>query len=512
MTIPTPAVRAVSALVVGAALYLALLLARFFFPPYIPRFRLEGVFVLLIAAAVLAVFLRNVNERRGLAAGTPPGWQSVLGAGLILLLLAGLLYGSVLPIGLLSDDFDLVASARRGQWIYGNDTAFARPLVPLVWSLLLSFPGAERLLHGLAIALHGLNALLVVVLATRWRMPREQAQAAGVLFVLWPGLTEAIVWVSGTHDVMMTTCVLVSLICLLRADEHAGWAAGAVAAAMLALGAKETAIVTPLLGWGVWWASTPRPRGTRPIWALGLMTAAAMAFALFRLSAPTPDGFTRDVSQYFLKQLLLDPYAALGAPWSTDWVRAHRSAGLQRAWLIVALVAVAALTWRRETPAFRRAIVAGGWVFLAVVPVWSYFHVAANLEGGRYLYLPAAGFALLLAVLGGGTARLLPGYLRVPALGSIVVALAVPPAVAIPDEVIRWHEAANVRDAIVREAVAHPSLASCGSFLAAGQADNVRGAYVFRNGLAEALGRTGASGARCAIEWNGERLTLGPTP
>jgi hypothetical protein len=512
-TINTFSARAASALAVVAAVYLALLLYRFFYPPYIERFRLESVFMIFVASGFSAMLLRTKSVRRGLAASRFVTARAMAGAGAVFLLLALLLYAPALGVGLLSDDWVVADLTARGQWIYGLDAAFARPVLPAVWSVLLSLPDPAFALHAANIVLHALNALLLVALASRWRMTREQAFAAGMLFVLWPGLGEAIVWTSGMHDVLMTTFVLGALICVLRADEEAAWAAGAVIFALLAMGTKETGVIVPVLGLGLWWSSTPRPRGRRPLAVLAIVTGLALVFAAYRLAAGVPEGFNREVSRYFLKQLLVEPFAALGAPWSVEWVRENPLVAFERACLIVALALVAALSWRRDAPGLRRTVAAAAWVLVGILPVYSLFHVAANLEGGRYLYLPAAGFALLLAALGGAAVRLVPGYLSAPTLGTLVVALAVPSAAAIPFEVMRWQEAARARDAILSEARSTPSLDACASFQALERANEIKGAFVFRNGLVQALGRDPAApGPRCTVSWDGEELTVTPAP
>lgn len=505
--------RAVLALALAGGIYVSALLVRFFYPPHVERFRLESGFMIFVAAAVALVLVRPGGVRQGLSAARPVGSSTASAAGGVFIGFTLLLYWPALGVGLLSDDFVIADFAVRGQWVYGLDVAYARPVVPALWSVLLAMPASETVLHAANLALHAFNAMLVVILAGRWRMTRDQALAAGMLFVMWPGLTEAIVWTSGMHDVLMTTFVLAALIAVLRADEHPVWAAGAVGLALLAMSSKETGVVVPVLGWGLWLAAAPRPRGSRPMLTLAAVTLVAVIFAIVRLAAVVPEGYDREVSRYFLKQLLVDPYAVLGAPWSRDWARANPFVGLERALVIVALILVAALSWRRQSPGLRRAIASGAWVVIAVLPVYSMFHVAANLEGSRYVYLPAAGFALLLASLVGAAARAVPGYLAAPTIGVLVVVLAGPSAAAIPDEVGRWHAAARTRDLVLAGLRSHPAAAECSSFQAEGPADNVDGAFVFRNGLSQALGHDPDKlGPECAVEWDGESAKIGRLP
>jgi hypothetical protein len=71
-----------------------------------------------------------------------------------------------------------------------------------------------------------------------------------------------------------------------------------------------------------------------------------------------------------------------------------------------------------------------------------------------------------------------------------------------------WQQAGQLRDRVLHAAAANERLRSCSDVAIADAPDNVRGAYVFRNGLAEAfssrLGITvvgSPSNARCAFRW-----------
>src|SRR5690606_34667973 len=75
------------------------------------------------------------------------------------------------------------------------------------------------------------------------------------------------------------------------------------------------------------------------------------------------------------------------------------------------------------------------------------------------------------------------------------------------DRVGHWIAAAVQRDAALASAVAAAS--GCDPVFLDGRPDNVRGAYVFRNGLPEALAARGVVAtdtpgkAECVLEWNG---------
>jgi hypothetical protein len=543
------AVRVVTWLALAAAMYLAVLLHRYFLMPGFPRFRVETIWMWFLALGLLAVTLRRGAERRPTstqARGASPAferWQLiVLGASFMVIAFA--LYGSAIRVGLLSDDFVLADWSRRREWVHAAETGFVRPLVPMFWALLSFMPlRFEVSLHTANICLHAANALLVVMTGTRIGLQRVEAIAAGVLFVTASGLTEAIVWASGMQDVLMTTLALVSLVALLDIDREervsrSGPASrfwlvvAAVLSSAMALGVKETAVIVPVLGWLIAWASPQGiGRATRRS-ALAAATAVAALYVIVRVVAGVPAEYGEGVSRYFAKQLIVEPFATLGAPSSAAWLARHPASAFARSLVIVGLIAAGISVWGRRDPAFRRAVVFAAWVLLAVLPVFSLFYVSPTLEGSRYVYLSSAGFALLLATLIGTAARLLgvrvgsergqsgvrvgsdspklsPGSLRfLPSIivAALVGAIAMPSVSAVGPELRRWTEAASLRDRILESYIGIMSSARCRSVVTEGLADNIDGAYVLRNGFAQAVTRralmaSGAEEFRCRISW-----------
>lgn len=500
------AARASSSVAIAAAAYAAVLLARYFYPPYIPRYRIESVLMIFVAAGAAASWARTPVRR---VEEAPIARFTVAHLALIAGLFAGatfFMYRSALDVGLLSDDFVLADWARRRQWVHIAETGFVRPMGPLFWAALAYLPADfDRTVHAANLLLHALNAALVVALGGRLRLRREEALAAGVLFLTFPALTEAVVWASGVQDVLMTTLALVAVLAALRAGDSIEWAGAAVGATALALAVKETSVVVPALVGIVSWASVPGRR--RQHGTLAAMAAVVVVYAVYRVSAGIPAAYGQGVSRYFLKQLIVEPFATLGAPWSATWMRAHPLQSVVRALLILAPLAARFTAWRRDAAGLRRAATAAAWVLLAVLPVFSLFHVAPDLQGARYLYLPAVGFSVLLAVLAGEVAATLPHRSAAPAFAAALLALVLPSFAAVRSEAMRWNAAARVRDQILAT-LDSQSLSRCGSLAAEGLADNVEGAYVFRNGLSEAAaGRVGGaagpsdSQGRCRVIW-----------
>jgi hypothetical protein len=544
--------RALSVPVIGLGAYLAFLLTRYFYPPHVPRFRVESLFMWFVAAGVAATCLRPSRGLQQEAPGASPGdAASITGpsvqrrtftAGCYAAIAASfaaiafLEYGSALWIGLLSDDFVLAGWAAKREWVHLAETGFVRPLVPLFWAALSFVPGPlDVTLHATNVLLHAMNAVLIVALAVRLGMGRFESLVAGLLFLTLPALTEAVVWCSGMQDVLMTTLSLSAILAATAvglASERPRVARGraralsepartgvcvllAVGLAALALGVKETAVVIPALAGAAVWAVPPGLKRGIPLRTLAGMTLVALLYAIYRVASRVPATYGQGVSRYLAKQLIVEPFATLGEPWSAVWMQAHPFAALVRAFVIVGLLIAGFVSWRRGDAAFRRATALAAWVFLAVLPVLSLFHVSPTLEGSRYVYLPAVGFAMLLASLMGATARTASRNSAPVLIGALFLVFVAPTVRPLGAEIGRWNEAARLRDAILGQVAEDADLARCRSFTAAALVDNVEGAYVFRNGLDEALGARRGAGStgreptdRCRVSWQGDRVVV----
>jgi hypothetical protein len=518
----------VLAIVLGA--YLAFLLMRYFYPPHIPRFRVESVFMWFVAIGVVATCLRPSSGRDEESSAGPP-WTAWHYAGIATFFaaIALLEYGSALRVGLLSDDFVLADWAKRRDWVHLAETGFLRPVVPFFWTALSFVPARLDLtLHATNVLLHALNAVLIVALGVRLGMGRFQSLVAGLLFLTSPALSEAVVWCSGMQDVLMTTLGLSAILAAtavgtvserpassVRVMSDAAPAGGrallAVSLAALALGVKETAVVIPGLAGVAAWAAPPGLKRGIHQWTLAAMTLVAILYAIYRVTSHIPSTYGQGVSWYFAKQLTVGPFATLAEPWSAVWMEAHPFTSLIRAIVIVGLLTAAFLSWRRGEAVFRRAAALAAWVLLGVLPVFSLFHVSPTLEGSRYVYLPAVGFAMLLASLMGALARTMSRDSAPALVGVLFLVFAVPSARALGAEIGRWNDAARLRDAILDHVAENADLARCRSFTTAALADNIEGAYVFRNGLDQALAArragastSGAPTARCQLSWLGD--------
>lgn len=372
------------------------------------------------------------------AAARAASWAFVAALGVALAL-----YLPALAVGLLADDFVLLARAHEGR--YFARQPLDRPLPLLIlrglgWAAL----DGPVLLHALNLALHGLNGWLVREVARRWGQGPWRATAAAALFLLFPGSVEPVAWIASLQDLLATTACLAFVV--LVADGRQAWR-DALALVLLLLGllTKEIALVAPLLAVVVMARQGLADVGRRRVLWLGAGLSAA--FAAWRLFGVGLDPeFQVGLSAYRLKELLSRPFAALAAPWADCLGRVPLRIGLSIA-TSAGLLAIFAAGFWRGAESFARALTAGLWICLSVAPLYAYFYVGPDLRNGRYLYLASVGWAVLLAdmlaVVAGRATRLAAVALLSAVLGVY--------ALTTRTYVGWWQDAALARDRALAE-------------------------------------------------------------
>jgi tetratricopeptide (TPR) repeat protein len=290
-----------------------------------------------------------------------------------------------------------------------------RPLVILTYF-------GDRLLWGLEpfgfhltnLALHLANAFLLLLLLGRLLAgtgaPRSPGAfvpfAAALLFGLHPALMEAVQIPAFREDPLgLLFTLLFLLLSLVRGA--AGWFALPVLA--LGLLAKESAAAAPLLLALVWICfPAARPGGVSGELRLLAALVVAGAFALMWASVGTLQALDTDWNGLSLRY----PFNVLTAPWlfaralrvlgALDPLTADHLAGpvlgaadprfvagVGAVGLVLALIAAL----RRRAPA---AALGCGWLLIGFLPV-SNLVPLHNPFAERYLYVPAAGFSMLVA-------------------------------------------------------------------------------------------------------------------
>lgn len=505
--------RRVSAFVAGALVLAlgvrALHLAILYLSGAGPRYRVESAATIFVVVALAVRAGRSRSTGTMTAAGAPLPLWTLAGWWL----LAGALYGRALSIGLLSDDYVLVEHARR--WEVGAvSTDIFRPLALSLWAVLLHAGGGATGLHLFNILLHGTNAFLTTRLVAPWFRHRLAHLLAGGLVLTSPLAAEAVAWASGVFDVMATTLVLACVLASRRYGEGMpAWRrplfVGLAAAALMS---KETAVVAvALVALDAW----VRRAWTRPLLRdAAVVLACSAAFAGVRLMGAS-ELVRRPISRFTVQRFLFNELGSLAVPWHLDVVRSML-------WLPMAgVIVVIALTIRFCTTAgtadrTRVAAMGLAWVVCGALPLLPFFYVAPDLQGSRYLYLPAVGWAALLVVMAGDERGEMRTAASVVAAGALVI-LVVAGAVGTSWHLHNWQRAAVLRDAIESAARGDARITACGDVGLNGLPDNSGGAYVFRNGVAEAFARdvglkasVGATVAGCSFQWDAARGAFSP--
>jgi Flp pilus assembly protein TadD len=296
---------------------------------------------------------------------------------------------------------------------------YYRPVQMLLYFLDARIFGRHPLgFHLTNILVHALASAAAFVLLKRVTGP-GRALLAALLFAVHPAHVESVAWIAGSTDV---NCALLVFLCLwawTRAPEGRGWLALSAALFFLALLAKETAAVTPILAL----AMPPSSGGALPR-ALDPGRARNAAVSWWRRAAPACFVFAVPLAAYLMLRLgVLGTLRQVARPGLTQAQAAATALAL-----IPRYISVAFLPWRLvpdrviiPTPglldpqalagaailagavaaviALRRRSPAVAWgIVLLIVPLAPVLQVqwlGGALQADRYLYVPALGACLL---------------------------------------------------------------------------------------------------------------------
>lgn len=441
---------------------------------------------------------------------------------LILYFVTGLAaYSNVVNSFFLSDDFEFVGRVLEGELPFkwgGEQGGFFRPVFVLSLYLDGAVWGSRPFgFHLTNLALHALNAFLVFLLTRallragrlkaeegpQRRRPSRVAFVAGLVFLLHPSHTEAVTWVSGRSDLLAAFFCLLSVLAYVShaRDEKPRALALSLASFALALLSKESAaclppavfVVATYLGEGQSRAGRLKKGLMRaaPFVAVLGVYVAARAFVLGALvggyGAAQHLNFTHSVvaSQLlrFSLRAVLPACVLRGLP----FLESRALSPVLIALGAVVVIFTAALLRRGTT---RAALSARArrhtflWLMVllflcALLPVIALRINVFDTQGERFLYLPtafyASGVAYLFAWTPGRLARL-----RAAALGCVLVFYAA--ALWVTNRT--WADASLLSQSIAGELAAQSTR---DSVLLLNAPDNLRGAYVYRNGLERAL-------------------------
>lgn len=425
--------------------------------------------------------------------------------------LAAFLAGAVIvfwpaqSLTFLSDDYELL-DAVRGQalafWPTGGG-GWLRPIPVLALQMDHALWGLDpRGYHITNILLHGLNAFMVVILAARLgaaigvasRLRRRLALSTGIVFLLLPSHSEPVAWIAARADLIATFFALASLVFYLafRTSRRTHLLILALLFFAAALLSKESTICLPALVLIIEAAAPrapPGPARTRSVWGLPACFFGIVAlYALLRYLAldTIVGGYGVDSHLTLNPERMVANLLAFSSralfpplPWKNLPV-------ILFADLLILLVTVAWLRGRRENSAataqvstLRRGALLFSLLFLAsLAPVLNLWVKRTTLEGERLLYLPSVFILLAVMSLVCLTARSRRAFV------SVVLLIGLVSLGGLYRSLARWQAASRLAESVLDSLLAPQPP---GGIVLALLPDSVGGAYVFRNGFAEAL-------------------------
>lgn len=270
--------------------------------------------------------------------------------------------------------------------------------------------------HLTSVLCHVLATYLVFRVAQSLTRDRGIALLAGLLFGLHPAHIESVAWISGVTDPLMAVFFLGSLDSYIRYEDgkKKRWLGAAVAGFALALLVKETAIVLPFVLVVYAWPREPGEKtsirtAARHL-ATSLMPFLAMAALYLAARSSAIGGFVPhraaggwkmmvlnwpSVLVFYLRHLVWPFGLSEFYPSLPTHVRAGEFWVSLLLVLLAAACAVGLIRWLRWSPAMRCAVA------LLILPLLPALYFPALTPGDtlhdRYLYLPLAGFSILVA-------------------------------------------------------------------------------------------------------------------
>ncbi|MFQ6101657.1 MAG: hypothetical protein ACE5OS_10560 [Anaerolineae bacterium] len=353
------------------------------------------------------------------------------------LVLAGLgllLYGDSVTLPFFFDDILHIRWVRGnsllGLWTGAASLGYYRPLPPTLlklgmWCIEMPSPA---LLHTINVALHILNAALVVVLTRRVVRPsyyRLTGLVAGILFLSYPFSYQAVPWVGALFHLLVTSLVLGAVLSGIKARSASGWGwrVLSLGMAIAALLTHESGLV--IGGWLLAYElicrgyDDDKPRRIS-LWPLAYLVLGVVYVPLYfsvpRASSPLPPLTLERLIQNgaYLLQGLAFPVAPMtrwtmgGWGWN-DLGAAYLAAGLTIGLLVL-------LGWRGG---MRRALGFALICFtLTIIPAWLMLYFNYLISGPRLLYLAGVGAVIAWACGFQLLARLGQGWRRALATGS----------------------------------------------------------------------------------------------
>ena len=422
---------------------------------------------------------------------------------------------------LVSDDFCFLANAHHywSEFPFPSGKVFFRPIQYLFGGLVHSIAGGDLWFwHAAGLAIHAAATVAFFFVAREALSVSWAALTAALVFAFHGSRPEAVAWVAGWADVLSAGFLLGGLAVYLR-KPHGKTLSGLATAMFLfacAAGAKETGFVFPLLlPLADWLKQVPWKQAVRR-WIP--FTAAACALFVWRwtdlgglggyINPATGRAEILSVSWLGpLKVLALRLWGPLFFPW--NWSR-------EPGWVMGAFFAAALLLYLAlfQCRAERRLLIfALGLTVLGSLPALPQLLIGADMEKSRSLYLPSAGFSLLLGALAVGKRRVI-----------CLAAIAAFHFAALQHNLRLWGEVSRLARQVCQQGAAAVAQVP-GTITLQDLPQSINGVYFLKNCTADCLNResrrslgwicqqppeTCPAGSSLVLRWNAGRKRLEP--
>lgn len=393
---------------------------------------------------------------------------------------------------------ELVLRNFHTSWLDGTTTKFYRPLISVFMFTDYIAWGVNGLGFRLTnIAFH-LASAIFLYLVSKDLQRKVSGSASNIfaltacaLFALYPMHPEAVSWITGRVDSIVTAFCLASIWFYMRWRAGAKWGLPASLAAMtLGLLSKEMAITIPavLVSYEVCFEARGRNllmNGLRALAATASFWALLAAyFVVRRLALGTFVG-GYDNSLFFIADLKVFVLGWLHAlkmfivPINKSLIGTHSL--LYKTWEVLAAVsgALVALLFIRDGKYRSLAAFTLLWLALCLAPVYKLFAIGDDLQGARLAYLATAPLCMLFAL--AFSDRPFPKFPFRATLAALFCCLA---AVVLWINNQPWRQAGEQNNAI-RSGLdqLYAGIAGDPQVLFVGLPDQINGAYTCRNSL-----------------------------
>ena len=422
-------------------------------------------------------------------------------------------YGWLARSYFLADDFILLVQAHaplswRGVFATrGGDGSF-RPLGYLSYAISAQWAGSDPAIwHWIGFFLHIANAILLYLLAAAAGYSRLLAWLAASLFAVHGAHPEAAVWMAGRFDLLSAFFVLAGLFAFQRSlspgTKRQMWLAAALAAMTAGLLSKESAYSFVLVA--AWLLACTGAWRSRRDWISILLfgTVTALLFGYRWHLLEGIGGYGPITLIPSLKGLAFRMWGILFFP--VNWTLPPG------VWLWALAIAYCTVLVRMflARAELGRIAFAIGFVILTAMPAVSQLLIGADLEKSRVLYLPSAGFCLLLAAL----ARPLQFRIQILAAAALLAF-----HTAVLEHNLRgWQRASETVHAACVDA-AKCAIRTGARPLVTGLPRTLNGVYTFANGFSECVEMeaagsvpTNADSRACNFLWDAESASLKTT-